>query len=374
MQTAGPTSWLGRNDSNIAIADRYRLLIDAVRDYAIFMLEPGGRVASWNAGAQRIKGYSSDEIVGQHFSVFYPPDDIASGKPTYLLETAALNGHVEDEGWRVRKDGSRFWANVVITAVRDDQGSLVGFAKITRDLTERRRLEELERAHAASSLVQQARENEQKRVARELHDDLGQRIAALKIALSLHGSELENALPTQLHAELEAIAQIGAQIDELAEAVRRIAADLRPTMLDDLGLQAALKWLAEDFQSRYSVSVECRLKVSEPELGEFATTALFRVIQEALTNVARHAHAHRVTIELENDAEHCRLRVSDDGVGFDPRSAPRPDALGLIGMRERIVQLGGWLTVEGRPGAGVTISAELRLPVDIHPALACAGR
>jgi PAS domain S-box-containing protein len=374
MQTAGPPSWLGRNDSEIAIADRYRLLIDAVGDYAIFMLEPGGRVASWNPGAQRIKGYSADEIVGQHFSVFYTPDDIASGKPTHLLEAAARQGHVEDEGWRMRKDGSRFWANVVITAVRDDKGALVGFAKITRDMTERRRLEELERAHAASALVQQGRENEQKRIARELHDDLGQRIAALKMALSQHETELANALPESARGELEAIAQIGAQIDALAVAVRHIAADLRPAVLDDLGLQAALEWLAQDFESRYGVSVQCELDISEPDLGEFASTALFRVAQEALTNAARHAQAHHVTIELENDAEHCRLRVSDDGVGFDPRSATRPDAFGLIGMRERVLQLGGSLTIESRPGAGVTISAELRLPVDIRPAPTRTGQ
>ncbi|WP_321915646.1 MULTISPECIES: PAS domain-containing sensor histidine kinase [unclassified Paraburkholderia] len=374
MQTAEPKSWLARNESDIAIVDRYRLLIDAVRDYAIFMLDPGGRVASWNPGAQRIKGYSSDEIVGQHFSVFYTPDDIASGKPSRLLEAAALYGRIEDEGWRVRKDGSRFWANVVITAVHDDQDVLVGFAKITRDMTERRRLEELERAHAASALTQQARENEQKRIARELHDDLGQRIAALKMALTLHGTELAHALPTQMHGELEAIAQIGTQIDALAVAVRRIAADLRPAMLDDLGLQAALEWLAEDFQSRYGVTIQCQLAISEPDLGEFAATALFRVVQEALTNVARHAHAHRVTIELENDAKDCRLRVSDDGVGFDPLAAARPDAFGLMGMRERILQLGGLLTVESRPGTGVTISAELRLPLDIHSALTGAAR
>lgn len=370
MQTVGPRSWLGRNDSDIAIADRYRLLIDAVSDYAIFMLDPGGRVASWNPGAQRIKGYSSDEVIGQHFSMFYAPDDIAAGKPARLLEAAALHVRVEDEGWRVRKDGSRFWANVVITAVRDDDDALVGFAKITRDMTERRRLEELERVHAASALAQQARENEQKRIARELHDDLGQGIAALKMALSIHRTELANASTIQMRTELEAIAQIGAQIDALAVAVRRIAADLRPAVLDDLGLQAALEWLAQEFQSRFGVSVQCRLDVSEPDLGEFATTALFRVVQEALTNVARHAHAHHVTVELENDAKHCRLRISDDGAGFDPLSASRPDAFGLIGIRERILQLGGSLTVESRPGAGVTISAELRLPVDIHSALA----
>ncbi len=120
----------------------FRLLVASVLDYAIFMLDPLGNVATWNAGAERIKGYRADEIVGQHFSLFYSEDDIRSGKPARKLELAAREGHVEDEGWRLRKDGTPFWANVVITALRDERGELVGFAKMTRDLTERRRAEE----------------------------------------------------------------------------------------------------------------------------------------------------------------------------------------------------------------------------------------
>ena len=120
----------------------YQLMVESVRDYAIFMLDPNGYIASWNRGAQRIKGYSADEIIGLHFSVFYPAEDIAARKPEWELEKAAHDGRFEDEGFRIRKDGTRFWANVVITAVRDDDDSLVGFAKVTRDLTERRAAEQ----------------------------------------------------------------------------------------------------------------------------------------------------------------------------------------------------------------------------------------
>jgi PAS domain S-box-containing protein len=119
----------------------YQLMVESVRDYAIFMLDPNGYIASWNRGAQRIKGYSADEIIGRHFSVFYPPQDIASRKPEWELEMAARDGRFEDEGFRIRKDGRTFWASVVITTVRDDDGSLLGFAKVTRDLTERRAAE-----------------------------------------------------------------------------------------------------------------------------------------------------------------------------------------------------------------------------------------
>ncbi len=120
----------------------YRLLVESVQDYAIFALDPDGNILSWNAGAQRLKGYAPEEIIGRHFSVFYPPADLAAGKPARELEDAVRDGRVEDEGWRIRKDGTRFWANVVITALRDDADNLVGFAKVTRDLTERRRAEE----------------------------------------------------------------------------------------------------------------------------------------------------------------------------------------------------------------------------------------
>jgi PAS domain S-box-containing protein len=120
------------------VADLYALLVDRVTDYAVFALDPRGCILTWNAGAERLKGYRVDEIVGRHFSIFYPPEDVAAGKPARELEIAVAVGQAKDEGWRVRKDGSRFWADVLITALRNDGGELVGFGKITRDLTERR--------------------------------------------------------------------------------------------------------------------------------------------------------------------------------------------------------------------------------------------
>jgi PAS domain S-box-containing protein len=121
----------------------YRLLVDSVRDYAIFALDPEGYILTWNAGAEQLKGYSSNEIIGRHFSIFYPPERIVEDFPAHELEWAQRDGRFEDEGWRVRKDGTQFWANVVITALRDEFGELVGFAKVTRDLTERWRAEEI---------------------------------------------------------------------------------------------------------------------------------------------------------------------------------------------------------------------------------------
>ena len=138
-----PTTGLGTDDS-------FRLLVDSVKDYAIIMLDPEGHVASWNAGAERIKGYRPDEIVGKHFSCFYPAEAVARGVPEQELRAAAKEGRFEDEGWRVRKDGKQFWANAILSALRDKDGTLRGFAKVTRDLSERKQAEE--------QIQQQARE------------------------------------------------------------------------------------------------------------------------------------------------------------------------------------------------------------------------
>src|SRR5215207_8616882 len=117
---------------------RYQLLVDAVTDYALYMLDPDGRVATWNQGAARIKGYSADQIIGEHFSRFFTDDDVAKGLPARALSEAAREGRFEAEGWRVRKDGTRFWANAILDPIRSDNGELLGFVKITRDITERR--------------------------------------------------------------------------------------------------------------------------------------------------------------------------------------------------------------------------------------------
>lgn len=132
----------GARDAVAEAGGLHRLLVESVRDYAIFALDSAGYILSWNEGAQRIKGYTAEEIIGRHFSTFYPEEDLAARKPEWELEVAESEGRFEDEGWRIRKDGTRFWANVIITALRDEAGTLVGFAKVTRDLTERRAAQE----------------------------------------------------------------------------------------------------------------------------------------------------------------------------------------------------------------------------------------
>ncbi|CAB3751106.1 PAS domain-containing sensor histidine kinase [Paraburkholderia solisilvae] len=341
----------------IAIEDRHHLLIEAVHDHAIFMLDPDGHVTSWNTGAQRIKGYAPDEIIGRHFSAFYTPDDIAAGKPARELELAGAAGRVEDEGWRVRRDGSRFWANVVISAVRDESGVLRGFAKVTRDMTERMRLAALERASEVSTQMQVARENEQKRIARELHDDLGQQLTALKMSVAL----LEARLKTRDEpaAPLGETHELQAQIDAMAASLRRIAADLRPPLLDDLGLCAALDWLADDFTRRYGVRATVRISENAGDIAEFSATTIFRIVQEALTNVARHARARTVDVDVVRTGAGCSITIVDDGVGAQLDAAPNARSFGLLGMRERVRQLEGSIAFHSTPGAGFRIEIDV---------------
>jgi PAS domain S-box-containing protein len=196
--------------------ERFRLLVESVVDYAIFLLDPDGMVSSWNAGAERIKGYTEEEIVGRHFSTFYPPDAAASGHPDHELEVAGRVGRHEEEGWRVRKDGSLFWANVVITALRDSSGELVGFAKVTRDLSERRRAEQ-ELADARAELE---RRTVSQRQAIEINDNILQGLVLAKYALErgdheAHERALENTLTEARRIIDDLLSEAGVRSGEL---------------------------------------------------------------------------------------------------------------------------------------------------------------
>ena len=197
---------------------RFRLLVQGVTDYAIFMLDPEGRVAEWNAGARRIKGYEAQEIIGQHFSRFYTEEDRAAGVPDRVLEQARTEGRFEAEGWRVRKDGSRFWASVVIDAIHDEDGALVGFAKVTRDITERRE-------------AQQATETARERMAEmQRLDALGELVGGIAhnysnlIQIVLSGIRLANAVAGENEGLRRILAEIGAAAEKRAGMTEHLLA------------------------------------------------------------------------------------------------------------------------------------------------------
>ena len=200
--------------------ERFRLLVESVKDYAIFMLDPTGHVATWNEGAQRIKGYSADEIIGKHFSIFYPPEANAIGHPRHELEIAKEKGVYEEEGWRLRKDGSKFWANVVITAIHRPDGSLAGFTKVTRDLTERRNSEqralEAARAVAAEETARQLADSNRARA-----ETLQKLTAALSAAHTI--PEITKVIFTEGLGEIGAEAAALGLVDPSGEKIRVLA-------------------------------------------------------------------------------------------------------------------------------------------------------
>ena len=595
---------------------QFRLLVSSVTDYAIYLLDGAGRVTSWNPGAERIKGYRADEIIGRHFSQFYVPEDRASGVPEAALASARRDGRFEGEGWRLRKDGSRFWALAVIDAVRDDAGELVGFAKTTRDISERRAMEArlreseerlraftshspalmcmkdrdgryrfvndrfleryslrldqvlgrtdaelfprrqalaaaahdaavlargeplqyeeraaasegqrvslvskfpvfdaagavvavgvvanditdrrlteqalreqrtllaeaqkvaglgswewdpdtgrvswsselyrilgvlpqdlppsfenyLERVHpedrqqsgamvaralmdsrgfsmlerivrpggevrylrsqgevvrnergkpikilvacvditeqrhseaalrqAAQDLhgltrrLVQAEEAERRRLARELHDRVGQSLSALNINLDIVSRE-SHALTPALRQRLDDSLGL---VDSTLQSIENVMAELRPPLLDEYGLGAALGWHAEEFARRTGVRVAVadRNPAGSKNARPEAAVALFRIAQEALNNVLKHAKATNVRLEVSATDEELILHVEDDGQGFELASARR-GRWGMTTMRERAEAAGGQLHIASSPGEGTRIHARVPL-------------
>jgi len=339
-------------------AEQFRLLVDAVQDYAIFMLDPEGNVASWNSGAQRIKGYTAEEIVGSHFSRFYTEADRRIHKPEHVLAQAAEHGRVEQEGWRVRKDGSRFWASVTVTAIHDHDGKLLGFGKVTRDFSERRKMEdrlhESERSLRELSLhLLRSQDEERRRIGRDLHDSLGQYLAALKMNLEL----MARARPSDAHLT-EAIRLT----DESIKEVRTLSYLLHPPLLEESGLASAAQWYLDGFSARSHIVINFEKEPGFPRLARDLELAMFRILQEALTNVHRHSGSSTASVRLFTNEDSAVLEVSDTGQGIAPDLLNRVRnegalGIGLRGMTERMHQLGGELHIESECGEGTTITA-----------------
>ncbi|MGH9451049.1 MAG: PAS domain S-box protein [Terriglobia bacterium] len=337
--------------------ERFHLVVENIQDYAIFMLDAAGCVVSWNRGAERMKGYTASEIIGQHFSIFYTREDIAADKPTRMLRTAATEGLVRDEGWRVRKDGSRFWASLVITARSDEAGNLVGFAKITRDATDQKAHEESLRRLTGQLMSLQ--DDERRRIARDLHDGTAQALAALSINLSLlqmHEGVKRDPQLAKIAAESEALAK------QAADEVRNVSHLLHPPDLDAVGLEAAIRWYATRFTARNGISISIDAPSSLNRMDQDLEIGLFRIVQEGLANIQRHSGSPSAEIRLMQRNDDVILEVRDQGCGIPPRLLGNDEyrvvhpGIGITGMKERMRQLGGRLEVLSN-SAGTTLRA-----------------
>ena len=342
-----------------ASEERFHYLVDAVSDYAIFLLDATGHVVTWNPGVKKIKGYDRDEFIGLHLSVFYTPEDRALGKPERVLETARREGRFEDESWRMRKDGSRFWANVVITAMRDQKGEITGFAKVTRDLTERRAAEEKEKelarerlARAASERIIRAKDEFLATVSHELRTPLN--------AISVWAAVLRRKHPSdeQLDRGLETIERNArAQtklISDLLEVARivtgKLAISLVATEMFPLITAAVdvVKPTAEAKGVRLVADVD-------PAIGATMVDPqrLQQIIGNLLTNALRFTHrGGRVTVTGDRTDSAIVIRVQDTGEGIAPEH--------LTHLFERFMQVDSSTTrAHGGLGLGLSIVREL---------------
>jgi PAS domain S-box-containing protein len=372
-----------RHEAQEAVLDaerRFRILVQGVTDYAIFMLDPEGRVANWNPGAQRIKGYSPDEIVGQHFSRFYTPEERDAGVPERALETARETGRYEAESWRVRKDGSRFWASVILDAIRDDEGKLVGFAKITRDMTEKREAQ-LRLEESREQLFRSQKMEALGQLTGGLAHDFNNLLTAILGACELALRNIDDA--EKVRRMLDGVrnsAQRGAGLTKQLLAFARA----QPLEIRQVDLKAFFADVTTLVRPSLRSDIEVVTEISDQLWPVDADAG---ALELALLNLAFNARdamkdggslkisAHNEVLEGAPEGlrgEHVVLRVVDTGSGMSPEVMDRVfepffttkgfgegTGLGLSQVFGFAKQIGGAVTVDSHPGEGSTFTMYL---------------
>jgi PAS domain S-box-containing protein len=352
---------------------RFRLLIDSVKDYAIFMLDPQGLVATWNIGAERIKGYRAAEIVGRHFSTFYLSDEVADGKCERELEIATREGKFEEEGWRVRKDGTRFWASVVITALRDETSELVGFAKVTRDLSERKRLEEERVRNAKAQEAIRLRDEFLSIVSHELKTPLT--VLQLQLLGLREKTKVEGG-PLLVKAEkaLASTQRLGALIDSLLD-VSRIATGKFALARVPFDLADLVDQVLESLRpSALKVGCEIRARLDRSPPGLWDRIRMEQVIMNLMSNALKYGVGFPIDVTLEKRGNYIVLEVGDRGPGmadedlirifdrFERAAAARQYGglgVGLYVAREVVSAHGGHVSAHNRPEGGAAFRVTL---------------
>ena len=346
--------------------DRFSAILESAMD-AVITVDESQTVVVFNAAAENVFGWTRNEAIGGPLTRFLP-ERFRHDHHRHLESfghTGVTNRRMGDNTvlWALRADGTEFPIEASISQTGVDGRRL--FTVILRDVTHRKSAEDALRQsqielRELSAAVLQAREDEKTSIARELHDELGQQLTALKMDLAW----TRERLPAGRTDLADKLARMDATLDSTVNATRRISADLRPLMLDDLGLGDAAEWLVEDFAQRSGIACELDLDDAE-DVSEFTplvATALYRALQESLTNVARHAAATRVHVKLGFEAGEAVLSVEDDGRGIDDEDRRKPRSFGLKGLRERAHYLGGTAAVESSPDGGTRVRVCIPTP------------
>jgi PAS domain S-box-containing protein len=358
--------------------ETYRLLVESLPEYAIFLMDREGRIISWNKGAERVLGYSESEILGRSVVETFSQEDRKSGVLEKEMQAAAEAGHLDEDHWHVRKDGVKFWGTGVLAALYDKTGQLRGYAKILRDNTERRAAEEA--LHRSQAELEQAKERlelrveqrtkqvralaraltlaeqqERVRISRVLHDDLQQVLYGLEVKAQMMEQQIAGAKGGDLQAFLK---HLDKMVHKAIETTRNLTVELNPPVLKHEGLFEALRWLKTHMKKSFNLEVEIAGRC--PVMEEDTRSLAFQLVRELLFNVVKHAGVSRSRVELGAQDGHCVIRVIDEGKGFDPKTLePTEQAhpgLGLASAAERVKLFGGRLEVDSVPGDGTRVT------------------
>jgi PAS domain S-box-containing protein len=336
---------------------RYRSSIEKVEDYAIFMLDYGGRVISWNTGAEKILGYTEKEIILKNFNIFFPETNKKESVLVSLQKNINKNGHSEKELELIKKSGKKFWGLVTITRLIKNNLSVI-IRDLTRDKESEMRLHEQEiQLRSLAAHLQEARETERLRISRELHDEFSQVLTVLRMDLTVLSRMISKTSidPVKRISLIEKITSISELLETAIRSTRRIITELRPAVLDELGLFTAMQWQAQEFENRTGIRCKIIQLQHNINLDKNTSTVIFRILQEGLTNVAKHSEATRVTISLTVRKNKLLLEIKDNGKGIGNDTLRAPTSTGLLGIRERVMVLNGNFEINSEEGHGTSL-------------------
>lgn len=359
--SAGSEASTGTNQSALNEARMMAIIRSSME--AIITIDEQQRVVIFNPMAEQVFGCSAMDAIGAPLARFIP-ERFRAAHAKHVEQFGVTGVSDRQMGKQrvlsgLRANGEEFPLEASISQIRDGDTRL--YTVMLRDITERVKAERAQRQareelRELSANLQKIREDEKTRIARELHDDLGQQLTALKMDISSVEQALDPSASTPVREQLQGMRRL---IDATVASVRRIAADLRPVMLDDLGLIPAIEWLANDFTNRYGIDVERDIETGDARFSPAGATALFRIVQEALTNVARHADATLVTLGLRANDRTFVLSIADNGQGAHRTDEPAAKSFGLLGVRERAHMLGGAVEIHTAHGKGFVLTVTI---------------